>query len=174
MSDADAPCAKRCRRSDASDWLRADAFAHVLASVSAPPHTRTLLGTDAAPDTPPSPVDRPPGSTVSRNAQEAIRRDCARLVKQIDSSESRPQGGAMVDETRYRRSPPPVPRRKWSPFSMKVRRLFRGACIDTPWPDPRLAWLVEKLAPRKAPSPPHRPPTPGKRRSPRRRGRARR
>ena len=48
----------------------------------------------------------------------------------------------MIDENRYRRSPPPVPRRKWGPFSMKVRQLFRGECLDTPWPDPRLTRLI--------------------------------
>ena len=137
MRGAEAPSAKRCRRSVALDWQRADAFALTLDSVSAPSSRHGLPETDAAPDTTPSPVERRPYSAVSRHTQEAIRRACADLVNQIDSSESGPKKATMIDENRYRRSPPPVPRRKWGPFSMKVRQLFRGGCFDTPWPDLR-------------------------------------
>ena len=174
MRGAEAPSAKRCRRSVALDWQRADAFALTLDSVSAPSSRHGLPEADAAPGTTPSPVERRPYSAVSRHTQEAIRRACADLVNQIDSSESGRKKATMIDENRYRRSPPPVPRRKWGPFSMKVRQLFRGECLDTPWPDPRLTRLMEKIPLREAPSPQPRPPIPGERRSPRRRRRARR
>ena len=166
MRGAEAPSAKRCRRSVALDWQRADAFALAVDSVSAPSSRHGLPATDAAPDTIPSPVERRPDSAVSRHTQEVIWRACASLVKQIDSSESRPKKATMIDENRYRRSPPPVPRRKWGPFSMKVRQLFRGECLDTPWPDPRLTRLMEKIPLRDAPSPQPRPPIPGERRNP--------
>ena len=167
MRGAEAPSAKRCRRSVALDWQRADAFALTLDSVSAPSSRHGLPETDAAPDTTPSPVERRPDSADSRHTQEAIWRACANLVKQIDSSESRPKKATMIDENRYRRSPPRVPRRKWGPFSMKVRQLFRGECLDTPWPDPRLTRLMEKIPLRDATSPQPGPPIPGERCSPR-------
>ena len=62
MRGAQAPSGKRCRRSVALDWQRADAFALAVDSVSAPSSRHGLPETDAASDTTPSQVERRPDS----------------------------------------------------------------------------------------------------------------